>query len=330
MNINFEISINDLVINNLVKGFILNYKSIDYIITLHQYYPLDKIKVDDVDANIIINSSWNELLILKNNTDYEEKIKNFKLALPVIGEDVFCESNNLVVSDYSLVNLYNLPFYPRILYLKLKNDSNKIYYPGLPVFQKDGKLIGIVSSTIRNEIFVLPSYYIIKSLKKSCNDKIYGISLNEQIKKINKYNVNDEKTVYHNALGIKIPIDVYFMLEGDINKTVLINKNIEKRYQELNNFPMGIERYLLIENNNYIVNATLLIVLKTINNRIISNFINFIKIHIGENIQLSITKQDFSSVINNLILDDLNIEQENMINQETIIDDAIYYIKMFV
>ena len=329
-NISYELeTINDIVISVKVKGFILNYNSNDYIITLHRYYPLSKIKVEETNANVIINSSWNELLILENNINFEHKIKNIKLSLPAIGEDVFCESNNLIVSDYSMFNLYNLPFYPRILYIKLTNTSEKIYYAGLPVFQKDGKLIGIVSNIIKNEIFVLPSYYIIKSFQKTRNDKIFGITMTEDLNKIDKYNVCD-KIVYHNVLGIKIPVDVYFMLEGDANKTVLLNKIIEKRYEEQNYFPMGFERSLIKEKNNYIVNATLLIVLKTINNRIISYFINFIKTHIGKKIQLIVNKEEFSSALSNLTINDLMIEQENFINHKITLNETIYDIKMFV
>jgi len=335
VKINYTLDIiDDVNIDVNLNGFILNYNSIDYIITLHNYGPVYNIKIGNTDANILINSScnilinssWNELLILENNleTPVNQKIKNVKLGLPEISQELYCNNDKYTVYGYSFNNINNIPLYPRILYIKIKCDADNIKnIVGSPVFQKDGKLVGILANTIYDDfVYVLPSYYIIKTLQKECNDKIYKINHNS-INKINKYIVNNN-SIYHNTLGIRVPLDVYTTLEGDENKMVIINKNEEQRYIEINMPNISNERFLKKENENYIVNAALLITLKVINNRITSNFINFVKSHLNEKILLNIKKNELSNDIGNLSLDDLNV-----INQQITINNQIYDFKMF-
>lgn len=329
ITLNLEL-LDDIKITKNVKGFIFTYNSINYIVTLHRYNPIKKITINnlinlEIDDNIL-QSSWNELLIIRNvfeDLNCYTKIKNTKIVIPHIDDELYCNNNKLIVIEYSYRNINHLPFYPRLLFIKVRSD--KINNPGMPVFQKDGKLIGIITDTYYGNTYIMPIYYLIKTLQKKCNNKIYTIN-NDNIKKINKYNVIDN-IIYHNLLSTKIPLDVYLTLEGDKNKIININKNQEYEFVELQTNVISNERFLLKENTNYIVNATLLIILKIINNRIIGDFINFVQLNFNKKILLNITK---SNIINDMELLSLEILENNIIKKEIEINEILYIFTMFV
>ena len=308
LDINYNLNkLADININITNKGFVLKYKSIDYIITLHNYCPVNanniKITCENNnnlmneaevlinEAEILINSSWNELLILKCNIQSNYKqIKKIKLALPSINNKVYCNNNILIVDDYNFISLNFLPIYPRILYIKLKNDNNGSLFPGLPVFQKNKKLIGIISHKVDDYVYIIPTYYIIKTLEKQCNNNIFTFDYNSIINKINKYNVSNNQ-IYHPSLLINMPLDVYFTLEGDKEKILKINDEYFHMYSELNFTNLiGNQKYIIKKNNNYILNVSLLTILKIINNRIVSDFISFLQSHLDKIIFLNVQK----------------------------------------
>ena len=134
----------DIDINIKLKGFILNYESKNYMITLHSYYPIKNIIINDTileKNHNIIESSWNGLLIIKNIFDDSNYIKiKIKKSLPYINQELYCNNDQLRVIDYSYNNINNIPLYPRLLYIKV--ISNETHCKGMPVFQKNGKLIG--------------------------------------------------------------------------------------------------------------------------------------------------------------------------------------------
>lgn len=317
VNLNLE-KIEDIKISVEINGFILNYNSIDYLITLHQYYPIKSINIDNLqfEEYNIIQSSWNELLIIKNidNINYR-KVKHIKSVLPLINQELYCKNEISLVIDYEYHNINNFPFYPRILYIKISKSDNHHY--GLPIFQKNKKLIGIIASIYDDYSLVIPTYYILKTLQKKCNNNIYVIN-NNNIKKIDKYNVKNN-CVYHNQLSLKIPLDVYFTLEGDDNKNVLINSQ-ECTYLLLDYFPLSNERYLLKEDDYYVVNATLLIILKLIFNKLDNNFMKFIIDNLDEKIFLSITK---SNTINEESKENILISYNNH-------NESLYEFKLLI
>jgi hypothetical protein len=320
-DINYDLeSLEDIDINIKLKGFILNYESKNYMITLHSYYPIKKIILNDTileKNDNILESSWNELLIIKNIFDDSEykKIKKIKTALPYINQELYCNNDKLTVIDYSYNNINHIPLYPRLLYIVV--FSNETHCKGMPVFQKNKKLIGIISNKYNGKTYIIPSLYIIKTLQKNCNDKIYTINIDD-IKKINKFNVVNNM-IYHNLLTINIPLDVYLTLEGDKNKIVTINKTDEFEFTELKNNTISNERYLLKEDDNYIVNASLLITLKVINNCIIGDFMCFIRSNLSNKILLNISNDDI-----------LNLPKNNSIKKQIEFNDKLYYFIMFV
>lgn len=293
-------SLNEMTIESSFKGFILSYDLIDYIISVHHGKP-----IKEISHSIIINSVWNELLILEKKTqDNSLIIKNIKLSVPKITEKLNLPFNNttkikLTISGYKFLNLNNLPTNPRCMYIIAQMEENKNLQSlsGSPVFNNGNKLIGVFCKQLNNEIYILPSYYIIKTLTKKNNDAIYGIDFEYPIKKINNFNVNND-SIYHKSLNTYIPIDAYFMLEGDIGKELLINNEHVYRFVDIHDsLPITNERTIVKDGSKYVVNAALLILLQMINKRIIINLIDFVKNNIGKKMYV---------VINKTILDNKN------------------------
>jgi hypothetical protein len=294
-------SLNEIIIENNVKGFVLSYNASNYIISVHHGMP-----INTICKPILINAIWNELLIMKYIKNYEiEIIKNIKISLPKLGEiGNICFNNfrrvDIVISNYKFLNLNFLHTNPRCIYIagqiKSKNKNLELL-AGSPVFNNDNKLIGIFCKRINDEVYILPTYYIIKTLNKNNNDAIYGIDFEDPITKINNMNVYSENNIYHKSLNLYIPVDVYLMLEGDSGKEVIINNKHNCRFVDIKNLlPITNERNIIKEENKYLVNASLLILLQMINKRIIINFINYIRRNIGKKMYLIINIDNYDTL----------------------------------
>lgn len=287
-------SLDDIVYENKFRGFLFVYKGIEYIVSAHHGLPIKKIS-----KPIFIDTMWNELLIIKSNLiNNKDKIKNIKISVPKINEQVFLILNkferiNMIITFYKFLNLNNLATNPRCLYIvaKYKGEFNNFKsLSGSPIFINDNKLIGIFCKQEDNEIYILPSYYIIKTLSKNNNNVIYGINYDKSIKKINNLKINSENKIYHTSLKLHITLDTYLMLEGDSNKKIIINGETS-RYIDINSqLPISNERNIIRYKNKFLVNATLLILLQMINKRIMINFYKFIEDNIGNKLFLSINK----------------------------------------
>jgi hypothetical protein len=309
----------NIIIYHSVKGFLLNYKSNKYIISVHHGLPI----LDTQD--ILINCSWNELLILNNSSDLLnlKEIKQLKYKIPPINNNLYIMYNynneiKLIIEDYTLININNLPTNPQIIYIKASiisyQDTLKSL-SGSPVFNIYNKLIGIFCKQENNYVYILPTYYIIKTLEKKNNYSIYNINFNEPIKNINNYIVKNN-TIYHASLNMNIPLNAYFLLNGDEDNSILINKNYRIKYTDITNeLPISNDRNIIEEDNVFIVNASLLLFLKLLNPNIIKNFIEFIKNHLGEKILLSINK---------------NIKSNNKINKKIKYNNIKYKLTMYI
>jgi hypothetical protein len=317
INLNSETeSLNGIVIESRFKGFILSYKGCDYIISVHHGTP-----IKEISHQIVINSVWNELLILERHAYHNSVVvKNIKLSVPKVADELNLAFNKLeiklTVSGYKFLNLNNLPTNPRCMYITALMEENKDLksLSGSPVFNNDNKLIGIFCKQLNNIVYILPSYYIIQTLVK--NNAIYGIDFEDQITKVNKSNVYSDNTVYHKTLNMYIPIDTYFMLEGDVGKELLINNEHVCRFIDLHNsLPITNERTIIKDGSKYLVNASLLIFLQMINKRIIINLIDFVKNNIGKKMYL---------VVNETILD-----SENKLNQKILFRKEKYNLTIY-
>jgi hypothetical protein len=305
--------LNDIVINFCVKGFILNYKSNKYMITVHHGLPLGEKAIADHelcltdheplvlnDTDILINCVWNELLIIDsgNRNINLKEIKQIKYKIPSINNYIYIMYNHhneikLIIENYILININNLPTNPQIIYIKALFVSHTGSVSGLsgsPVFDSYNKLIGILCKQEGNYIYILPAYYIIKTLEKKNNNSIYDFQYDDPINNINNFKVTDD-TIYHPSLGIVMPLNAYYLLNGDEDNEITINKTHKIKYTDITNeLPISNERYFIEENNIIVVNATLLIFLKLLNPRIIVEFVDFVKNNLGEKILFSINK----------------------------------------
>ena len=131
-----------------------------------------------------------------------------------------------------------------------------------------------------NNIYILPTYYIIKTLNKLDNDNIY--SLDDNISKINKYFIRNNN-IYHKSLKINIPLDAYLNLEGDINNEVLVNDKLINYSNISDNLLISNERRLIMNNNILTVNATLLLLIKMYYNQNIFDIFTFIMNNVSNN-----------------------------------------------
>jgi len=296
-------SLKDIIIKTKSVGFLLNYKSKNYIISVNHGLPVDKVFIDTCDLSesykrdIIINSFWNELIIINSNIEeYSiEKIKNIKLKLPSINDIIKLKYNDIVlevlVDTFEFGNLNNLPINPRCIYIKAKltEEKNIFSLVGSPVFDENNKLIGIFSKQYSNNyILILPAYYLTKTLTKVDNYSIYGLNFNDTMKKLNSNNIFDN-LIFHNKMNIRVPLDVYTMLEGDVNKEVTINKRYKQKYESINNMiPINNERKLINNKNKFLLNSSLLLMIKLIDPSIAMNYIQIIKNNLGKEIYLTI------------------------------------------
>jgi len=203
-----------------LKGFILEYNNVKYIISIHHNLPIKKILHNDIELTVIINSYWSEILILEYNLSLFSIYNKINISLPKNNTQLYF--NNIELLVYNIVFI-NIPFKFPYIACKIKNEIliDQIIdilpsLSGSPVFNKKKKIIVLFSKFDKsnNTLLFIPIYIVIKNLTKNNNNNIYTIS-----KSITK------KTLYHYNLKLNLPIDIYFMLEGDDSQTLIINKH---------------------------------------------------------------------------------------------------------
>jgi hypothetical protein len=262
-------------------SFILNYKKINYIISLHHNLPIDKVYNDlNIELNIKVNSCWSEVLILQtDNVDIEKYHINSKIQnkIPKINQVMYIKTNDqryeTIMIDHVFIpfdninNELTIPYLRTRLYEKIENLSG---LSGSPVYIEDS-LIGVFSKfDIEESIaYIIPIYIIIKNIIKKDNTNIYKLPLKNKINKINSNNVK-KNMIYHKALKINMPINTYFILEGDLNAkfsvrydmtNIIINHIITKPIKLL----ISNECYIVNKNLEYKLNPRLLNLLKNFN-----------------------------------------------------------------
>ena len=259
------------IINPKTKGFFINYANENHLITIHHHLPIQQALINNDVRKIKINSCWSEILILDSvsNDDFGFKVfKNFHVKVPEKNDKLALKINNstinLKMDSHAFVSFNNLPKGPDTVYL-IATFENFIGNPcglsGCPVFYNN-KLVGVFSKfdSQQNKCLIIPIYIVLKNLEKKDNNNIYNLSV-PNIKKLNSNNITRKRLenncikdfIFHSALKIHIPIDVYYLLEGDDNTCVICNfenesKNIdttEIKYVVVNDFDLSIEKDLI-------------------------------------------------------------------------------------
>lgn len=212
--------------------FLFNYNGKTYTISVHHFLSIDENDIITFHnkkqyKNICIDKSiWNEIIIMDSKPEIESDkfiFKNFRLTKPLENEDLFSFKNKIKFIKNDPIPIGWIDKYPRCVYYIMKSDK-KIEKgdSGSPIFDSQNKIIGIICATSdSNIIYVLPIIYLIKTLQKKDNKNIYWINENlNNIKKINN-NIVRSNYIYYKALG-NIFLDIYFLLEGDSNKSVTL------------------------------------------------------------------------------------------------------------
>ncbi len=224
-----------------LKGFIINVNGEHFIISVHHFIPINSIveTQTNIPLPIHINPDWNEVLILKSDTINLSKFfinKKIQKNIPKPQTNLVIESGSIQfpvqVVGYDFVPFNNIKQYSRILHIIVIMPEEKHNYVGLsgsPVYAGD-KIVGIFTkyNKVSNMGFIIPIYYALKTLQKIDNHGIYGLDIKYDIKKINTFNVKNNE-VYHQSLRYNLPLDAFFLLEGDIS----VKYNVQ--YQQIIN-----------------------------------------------------------------------------------------------
>ena len=150
--------------------------------------------------------------------------------------------------------------------------------------------------------YILPIYILIKNLIKKNNNYIFLLNDNiNNINKINLYNVKKKSIsifdynnikeincIYHNKLKCYIPINTFYLIEGDVSKYVNIYNNLSKKiyilyFEEDTNLDININTNILYneyeDKIKYNLNVRLLKLIlhinKTLAHELIHNIIEY-------------------------------------------------------
>jgi len=271
-------------LENIFSGFILNYNNKNHVITIHHFLPISK--VYDMDSNneltININSSWSEALILETDNVEVSKYKIFSKIhnnIPKSDCSLFIKAlgkrHELEIIGYDMIPFDNIQMDVTIPVIKtniLSNGVNFAGFSGSPVFIKN-KIVGVFSKirTDNNIAYIIPIYIILKNLDKLDNLNVYTTNVSD-IKKIGSWVVNKDNEIYHPTLKFNIPINSYFLLEGDLNyKTIIFHGNTETNVDLLpsvikKDLASDCDNNIIIRNDSeYKINTRLLAFLRTYN-----------------------------------------------------------------
>lgn len=260
--INKIASFNNITTDTKSNGFLFRYDNNNYIISVHHFLPICGTQLDTtsevVELKKIKTINWNELAIYEcPDTKFllnTKIIKNYRTRFDR-NITLNIEINNRI-EKYSCHDIYTFCLNPlsklRCVYIRfligiftkeeINNITNKFKgLSGMPILDIENKLIGVFCKfTIENNKdddkfkicgCILPSIYIIKSINKNNNESIYQIdSQSYDNIKLGKYEIQKDKSnqynIYYLPTNSKLPLDVYFALEGDEDKTIM-SKNIK-------------------------------------------------------------------------------------------------------
>jgi hypothetical protein len=248
------------------NGFLLKYKKHTYFIGIHHGYPIKYVNINKnkLSSNEYNICNWNELLFKNVNNSENQFVFNKFSTKQIDSKDYYyCDSKRFRYIDNHYFPINMLPGNPKNLYYVMEciNDTVMCGESGSPIYDKDKKLVGIISKIKKNYIYIIPTIYICNSIKKEDNTKIYNIK-NLNALNINSYNIKDDK-IYHPSLKTYINKDTYLVLEGDKDKDVIVD-NVKTKYIFINN-DINQVNFISINRNKIKITTGLLNILKLIN-----------------------------------------------------------------
>ncbi len=212
-----------------VAGVLINYNKKLYIVSVHQNLPIKSVIINNKEYSNYIICAWCDLIIIPYDSSNLFVFKQFVKKQMDPLDKYFINDNKAVFINHEFMEIGLIPSNPTIMYNKLEiNYNNNInILSGQPIYTTNNytnyKLAGIVSRINDNHIYTIPTNYILLALNKKDNTMIYSLNDTNNIHKINKYKVNNDK-IYCSLHKMYINIDSYIILNYD-NISSIILKN---------------------------------------------------------------------------------------------------------
>jgi len=267
--VNIIDSINTTKSYGMAEGFLFKYNNQTFMISVHHFKPIINTLIGTTDKKPLRSHKtvlWNELQIF--NCPEEKYVLNTKVIKTYrirfndtrTNVNMYINSKKATFASKGYEVLYHTPIqkslYNKILLEETCDQISIQKYKGLsgsPVFDDEEHLIGVFSKIKIHENklygYVLPSIYLIKSLEKTDNENLYYLHIeNYNNLKIGKYEISldtDENPyIYYPPIKTKIPLEIFFSLEGDVDKNIIC-KNIKTTqlkkldFQKYDNFDIS-------------------------------------------------------------------------------------------
>ena len=277
-------SFNEEEIKIILNGTIINNKGDNYIISVHKGLPIIKISIGGTDINMdtIIKCKWNDLLIIKVNTELLIKLSDAFVFKQFVKKQMdttnkyYTRDTMFKYTENVFLPISMIPNNPLIMYNIMK--TTKIIHnilAGSSIYTSDNKLCGIVLQINKKIIYSIPINYIFMILNRSdiSNDTMFKLNDISQIYKINNFKVICDK-IYCRLHKTYIPIETYIVTNGDIKY------NIEFK----NDDPLKSQSFALRKNvelerfTNKYINIDNMIIMNDNIIKLTSGFIHWLKI----------------------------------------------------
>ncbi len=253
-------------------GTVIKYLSNYYILSVHCGLPIKRIMIRDKLYTDYIISAWNDLIVIPLSDPFSETFvfTQFvkKQMTPV--DRIYINNNVCKFMSRKFLPINMIPNNPTIMYNIIKStDQLDEMSNGLPVYINMNKLFGIVSKNEDKTYYIIPIQYILKTLTKKDNTKIYKINeLKNNINKVSNYKLIGSK-IYCNLHKCYITLSTYEAVHGDmnINIKIITKDNLLKttNYIEFINREINNNIIIDIKDNIIKMNSAMLHILKILN-----------------------------------------------------------------
>jgi len=235
--------------------FTVTYNKKTLGISLHHDYPIESSTFKGDNIKIYNYSNWNEIILYNlEGVEFNKKtnFNKFSLKVPSLNstyKNGFDKEYNLKYSHIEYLPLKMISSNPILLYYIFKVKKRIDIQSGDPIIDENNKLVGIFSKLEGNNLYVIPSIYILKTFEKS--NPYYLDTDISKITKINNYIIKN-KNIFYRQMGVPIPVSAYLLLECEKNKKIYFYCNMKRDSLMSKDFTNKLEFKISnnIKNNN--------------------------------------------------------------------------------
>jgi hypothetical protein len=245
--------------------FTVSYDKKTFGISLHHDYPIESATFNGENIKIHIFSNWNEIILYNIDgikINKKTHFNKFSLKIPSSNSVYFNHFNkdyNLKYSHIEYLPLKMISSNPLLMYYVFKVKKRVDIKSGDPIIDENNKLVGIFSKLEGNNLYVIPSVYILKTFEKS--NPYYLDTDITQITKINNYKIKN-KNIFYRKIGIPIPVSAYLLLECNKNSKIYFYCNMKRETMVskdfTNKFHFKISNYIKINKTSILVTSAFL------------------------------------------------------------------------